>query len=61
MTKQLDQLSLRLPKVAYTFRTNQKQRLQTFAKQDGRTVSNVVNIAVKDFLQRRGILSTTAE
>lgn len=42
-------------KIAYTFRTKQKARLQEFAKNDNRTVSNVVNLAVKEFLYRHEI------
>ncbi len=44
------------PKVVYTWRTHQKPELQAFAKQDNRTVSNLVNLAVKEFLIRRGLL-----
>lgn len=45
------------PKVVTTFRISgsNKARLQQLAKQDDRTVSNLVNRAVREFLERRSI------
>lgn len=40
-------------KVVYSFRTNQKAALEAVAKKDSRTVSNIVGIAIQQFLARR--------
>jgi len=50
----------KMPKGAITFRTAQKKGLEVLAKQEDRTVSYLVNLAVKEFLARRkvGVPST---
>ena len=53
MKKQLELFPVRRPKVAYTFRTNQKSELKAFARKDNRTVSKVVGMAIEEFLARR--------
>lgn len=40
-------------KVVLTFRTSCKAQLETIAQKEDRTVSNIVGIAVQQFLDRR--------
>lgn len=42
-----------MPKGIITFRTSEKERLEALAKKEDRTVSYLVNFAVKEFLARR--------
>ncbi|HSX24858.1 MAG TPA: hypothetical protein VLG69_02750 [Candidatus Andersenbacteria bacterium] len=48
-------LKVKKSKVVTTFRTSShsKAKLEELAKQESRTVSNLVNRAVREFLERR--------
>ncbi len=39
-------------KVVFTFRTSHKAALEELARKQDRTVSNIVNIAIREFLAR---------
>lgn len=44
---------MRKPKVPLTFRSTQKKELEEFAKREERTVSQIVGMAIREFLIRR--------